>query len=137
VAGALAQERFVALLLSVFAGVALLLAAVGLYGVVAYNVTRRTREMGLRMALGAPGGRIGRQVVGRSMLLAGGGVAVGLAGALFLTRLLVGLLYGVSPTDPLTLAVTALVLLLVSCLAAGVPALRASSVDPARILKAE
>lgn len=137
VSGALAQERFVALLLSVFAGVALLLAAVGLYGVVAYTVSRRTREMGLRIALGADGGRIGGQVVGRSMALAGGGMLAGLVGALFLTRLLEGILFGVSPTDPLTLALTALVLLAVSALAAGVPAFRASRVDPARVLKGD
>ena len=137
VAGALAQERFVALLLSVFAAVALLLAAVGLYGVVAYNVTRRMRELGLRMALGADAGSIGGQVVGRSLLLAGSGMLAGLLGALFLGRLLEGLLYGVSPTDPLTLTATALSLLGVSGLAAWIPALRASRVDPARILKGE
>jgi len=137
VAGTLAQERFIALLLSVFAGVALLLAAVGLYGVVAYNVTRRMREMGLRMALGADGGRIGIQVVKGSLFLVGSGMVVGLLGSLFLTRLLAGLLYGVSPTDPITLLITATVLLAVAGIASGVPAVRASHIDPARILKGE
>lgn len=137
VSGALAQERFVATLLSLFAGVALLLAAVGLYGVVAYNVSRRRMEMGLRMALGADGGRIARQVAGRSMALAMAGVVAGLAGAVGLTHFMGGLLFGVTPTDPLTLASTGLVLLLVAALASSVPAWRAARLDPARVLKVD
>ncbi len=137
VAGSLAQERFVALLLSIFAGVALLLAAVGLYGVVAYDVSRRMREMGLRLALGADGVRILRLVVGRSLGLVAAGLGFGLAGALALTQLLEGLLFEVSPTDPLTLALTTLVLLCVAGLASATPAWRAARVDPARILNAD
>jgi putative ABC transport system permease protein len=137
IADALAQERFVALLLSLFAGVALILAAVGLFGIVAYNVTCRTREMGLRMALGADGSRIGRLVVGRSMALGLGGLAVGLAGALLLTRFMEGLLFGVTRTDPGTLVITVLLLLAVAVLASAVPAWRASRVDPAQVLKAD
>jgi ABC-type antimicrobial peptide transport system permease subunit len=137
VSEALAQERFVAVLLSLFAGVALVLAAVGLYGVVAYNVGRRTREMGLRMALGADSRRIGRSVVGKSMILGVTGLAAGLAGALALTRFMEGILFEVSPTDPRVLSLTAIVLLVVAGVASALPAWRASRVDPARVLKVD
>jgi len=95
-------DRFVTMLLGIFAFAALLLAAVGLYGVVSYNVTRRMREMGVRIALGADASEIGRLVVGRSLMLAGIGIAVGLVGAFALTRVIAGLLFGIRPADPLT-----------------------------------
>jgi len=137
VSGVLAQDRFVALLLAIFAGVALILAAVGLYGVVAYNVSRRMQEMGLRIALGADGGRIQRLVVGRSMGMAVSGLAMGLLGSIALTRYMESLLYGVSPADPLTLVLTTAVLLLAAGIASVTPAWRAARVDPARILKVD
>ncbi len=137
VAGALAQDRFVAFLLSLFALVAVTLAAVGLYGVVAYNVSRRQPELGLRMALGADGGRIRRAVVGQGLLVAGSGVLAGVLGALALTHLLGRLLFGVEPADPLTFTLTSVGLVGVSAAASFIPALRASRVDPARILKTD
>lgn len=137
VSGALAQERFVATLLTLFSAVALILASVGLYGVVAYNVNRRRREIGLRMALGADGAGIGRLILGGSLRVILGGAVGGLLGALALTRLMEGLLFGVGANDPLTLVATVLVLLGVSALASGVPAWRASRLDPARTLGSE
>ena len=137
VSGALGQERFVAMLLSLFAGVALLLAAVGLYGVVTYDVSQRTRELGLRIALGADSARIHRLVLRRSFLLAGLGMVGGLAGALVLTRLFEGILFGVSSTDPITLTVMTLSLLGATGLASLVPALRAARVDPSRALNVD
>ncbi len=137
VSGALAQERFVATLLTLFAGVALFLAAVGLYGVVAYNVALRTREMGLRIALGADGGRITRLVLGKSMFLGVSGLLIGLGGAVALTRFMEGMLFGVRPTDSGVLAVTSGLLLFVAGLASAIPAWRATRVDPARALKAD
>jgi len=135
--GALASERFVTLLLSLFAGVGLTLAVVGLYGVVSYAVNTRVREMGVRMALGAEGARISGMVVRWSLGLVAVGVAVGAAAAFLLTGLLEGLLFGVQPGDPVTLVGVTLVLALAAVLAALVPALRASRVDPARALRGE
>ena len=135
--GSLEADRFVTMLLALFAGVALLLAAVGLYGVVSYGVNRRMREMGVRVALGAHGNDISRLVVGRSLALTGGGVLLGLLGAVAMTRLMSGLLFGVSPTDPVTFLGMALVLTGVAAAASAVPAWRAARVDPVRVLKAE
>jgi predicted permease len=137
VEGSLAQDRFLAFLLSLFAGVALLLAAVGLYGVVAYGVARRLNEIGLRVALGAPGGLVGRLVVVRSLRLVAVGMVAGILAALALTRLLSGLLFGVQPLDPASFGVTLLALVGVALAASAFPAWRASRVDPAEILKAE
>jgi putative ABC transport system permease protein len=137
VQGSLEADRFVTTLLSLFAGVALLLAAVGLYGVVSYGVNRRMREMGVRVALGAHGNDISRLVVGRSLALTAGGVALGLLGAVGVTRLMSGLLFGVSPTDPVTFLGMALVLAAVAAAASAVPAWRAARVDPVRVLRAE
>lgn len=137
VARDLAQERFVALLVAIFAAVALTLAAVGLYGVISYSVTQRMQEMGVRVALGADGGEIGRLVMGRTLVVTAGGLAFGVAGAFGLTRLLDNLLYEVSPTDPATFAATGAVLLAAALLAGAVPAWRASRLDPVKVLKAE
>jgi putative ABC transport system permease protein len=125
-----AQRRFSMLLLGLFAFVALFLAAVGLYGVVAYTVSQRTQEIGLRMAIGAEPGDVLRMVVGGGMKLAAIGVVVGIAGALALASLVASMLYGVTPFDPASYLVTAGVLLAVAALACWIPARRAMRVDP-------
>jgi putative ABC transport system permease protein len=132
-----AQRRLTMLLLAVFAGLALALAAVGIYGVIAYSVTQRTQEIGIRMALGAQRAAVMRMVVGQAMTLAAIGLAAGALGAWFLTRLMQKLLYGVTPSDPLTFASVAAVLALVAAAAASVPGLRATRVDPVVALRAE
>lgn len=137
VGDALAPTRFTFTLIGVFAGIATLLALVGLYGVISYAVAQRSREIGVRLAFGARQSTIFRLIVGQSLRLALGGVALGLAGALALTRLLSGLLFGVTATDPLTFAALSLLLLVVGFAASFVPALRATRVDPAGILRAE
>jgi predicted permease len=129
--------RNAALLLSGFGLLALLLAAVGLYGVISYTVSRRTREVGIRMALGARHADVLGLVVGEGFRLALVGVAVGLAAAFGVTRFLAGMLYQVSPTDPLTFVVVPMVLTLVAVVASYVPARRASRVDPMTALRYE
>jgi predicted permease len=124
------QPRFYTMLLGGFAAIALLLAAVGIYGVISYVVSLRTRELGIRLALGATRGRILSLVLGRGIALTVGGVAVGLAAAFWLTRVITSLLFGVSALDPLTYAAVAVVLLGVAVLASYVPARRAARVDP-------
>ena len=125
------------LLLGIFAAVALLLASVGIYGVMSYSVEQRTREIGIRMALGAERSSVLRLIVGQGARLAASGILVGIAGAFALSRVMAGLLYGVSATDPLTYLALAAVLAAVAVTACAVPARRALLVDPAVALRAE
>jgi putative ABC transport system permease protein len=131
----LARPRFLLTVMSAFAAVALLLAAVGIYGVMTYAVAQRTREIGVRMALGARPGEIMRSVVRGGAVLAIGGIAIGLAGALALTRFVESLLFDVTATDPKTYAAVAVLLIGVAGLAALVPARRASRVSPMAALR--
>ncbi|MCZ6756422.1 MAG: FtsX-like permease family protein, partial [Gemmatimonadetes bacterium] len=132
-----ATPRFFTTLMMVFAGVALALAGVGIYGVVSYAVGRRTSEMGLRMALGARSGNLVRLVLSQSMGLSLGGLVLGVMGALALSRFLSSQLYGVAPTDPGTYAAVSLVLVTVAFVAGYLPALRATRVDPVQALRSE
>jgi putative ABC transport system permease protein len=137
VAESVAQPRFYTVLLSGFAGLALLLAALGIYGVVSYTVSQRTRELGIRIALGATQDRVVRLVLGQGMGLTLAGVAVGITGAYWLVHLLATLLYGVTATDSLTFVSVSVVLLGVAALASYLPARRASRVDPVIAMRAE
>jgi predicted permease len=133
----LAAISFTVLLLGIAAGIALLLGTVGIYGVLSYIVSRRTQEIGVRMAMGAPAEVVLRSVVGQGMGLAGIGLLVGLFGAWGLSRVLASLLYGVSATDPVTFLGTAFLLGLVALVATYFPARRAARVDPVEALKSE
>jgi predicted permease len=133
----LAKERVIALLSGFFAALALLLSSIGLYGLMSYTVTRRTREIGIRVALGAQPGDVLRMFLHQGLLLACAGIAVGLAASLALTRLLRGLLFEVAPNDPATLFGVSLVLLVVALAASVIPARRAMRVDPMVALRYE
>jgi predicted permease len=131
------RPRFMALLLTLFAGVALVLAAVGIYGVISYSVAQRTREFGIRIALGSSRGGVMRLVLRDGVFLIGGGTVIGVVGALAATRLLSTFLFGVKPTDPVTFAAVALLLGAVAILGSYFPARRATKVDPLVALRAE
>lgn len=133
----LARASFTMLLLGIAGGMALLLSGVGLYGLIAYTVGQRTTEIGVRIAVGAGIGKVVRMVVTQSLALAVAGVLVGALGALFLTRVMRSILFGVSPTDPITLVTVAVVLIALSLMASFVPARRAARVDPVEALRVE
>jgi putative ABC transport system permease protein len=137
VSTATAEPRFQLLLLALFAGLALLLAAVGIYGVMSYTVARRTHEIGIRMSLGASRGRVLSLVVRQGMTLALAGSAAGIAGALVLSRWMTRLLYGVRATDPLTFLAVPVVLVGIALLATLIPARRATRIDPMIALRYE
>lgn len=134
---AIARRRLSTVILAVFAGVAILLAAVGLYGVVSHGVTERTREIGVRMALGAERRNVVRLFVVHGVITAAAGTAIGLAGAYYLSKWVQTLLFQVEPTDPLTFAAVAVLLLAVAALACYIPARRAARIDPLAALRAE
>jgi putative ABC transport system permease protein len=132
-----AQARFSLVLMSVLGAVALLLTAVGVFGVISYSVSQRTREFGIRLALGENPRQTRLSVISSGMRLVLASIAIGLAGSLAVTRLLAGLLYQVRPADPLTFAGIGLLLGLVALVACYLPARRATRVDPAIALKSE
>jgi putative ABC transport system permease protein len=137
ISGSLPQQRFSMILLGVFAALALILAGVGIYGVISYGVGQRTHEIGIRMALGAKPVHIVSLILRRGGVLALSGVALGLASALGLTRLMSSLLYGVRATDPFTFTGVAALLILVALVACYIPARRATKVDPMVALRYE
>jgi putative ABC transport system permease protein len=137
VANATATERFTGVLLFVFSTLALVLAAIGIYGVLAYLVSQRTHEIGVRMAVGANGGDVVRMVLGHGLALSLAGAALGVVGALALTRLMTSVLHGVAPTDPLTFVTVPIALAFVALGASAIPAYRATRVDPLHALRAE
>ena len=137
IAGSLSSRRFAMVLLDSFAVLALLMASIGLYGVISYLVERRTQELGIRIALGAQRSNVLRLVLGDGLKMAAGGVAIGLLAAFGLTRLLARMVYGVSTTDPITFGTIALVLIVVASLACYLPARRATKVDPLVALRYE
>jgi putative ABC transport system permease protein len=133
----IAQRRFNLLLLGLFSGLALVLAVVGIYGVVSYAVTQRTPEIGIRLALGAKEGDVRKLVIRQGMIPVVAGIAIGLSGALALTRLMKSLLFGISATDPLTFVGLSLLLIVVALVACWIPARRATKVDPLLALRYE
>jgi len=136
-ADSLAPQRFHLVLIGTFAGIALVLAALGVYGVLSHLVTRRTREIGIRMAMGARPGEVRRLVMGESAMLAALAVVAGLGGAWALTRYLQSMLYGVTPLDGTTFAVMPVLLVALAIMASMVPAWRASRIDPMAALREE
>ena len=136
-ADSVAQPRFYTVMLGAFAFVALALAAVGLYGVMSYAVSQRTKEIGIRMALGASRGHVIRLVAGQGMIVTTAGIGVGLAGAFAVTRYLESMLFGLSPFDPPTVAGVSILLAAVAALAIYIPARRATRVDPMVALRYE
>jgi len=132
-----APRRVNALLVTLFGGLALVIAGVGIAGVLAFSVSLRTGEIGIRMSLGADPFRVKRMVLGEGWVLLASGLLLGIAGALLAGRLLSTLLYGVAPNDPLTVSVVTLVMATVGTLACWIPAARAARVEPAMALRAE
>jgi putative ABC transport system permease protein len=137
VSDAVGTPRLSALLLAAFGTTALLLAAVGIYGVISFSVTRRTREIGVRMALGAAAGDVMRTVVGQAIALASVGIAIGIVSALALNRILQRMLYGVTATEPFAYLAVSAVLIAIAALAAYVPARRAARISPSAALRCE
>lgn len=137
VGAAVASQRFLMVLLLTFSILAVLMAAAGLYGVISFNVARRTKEIGLRMALGAGSRRILGSVLAEGIALAGFGIAIGLVAATMLGRFLDAMIFGISAHDPLTLIAAVLVLLAMAAIATLQPALRAARVDPTTSIRAE
>jgi ABC-type antimicrobial peptide transport system permease subunit len=129
------QERLVALLAGMFGALALLLAGIGLYGVTAYMVASRRREIGIRMALGAQAARVVRLVLARISVLVGAGLLLGMAATLWASRFVGAMVYGVEPRDPMTMLEAIGVLAAVAVLAASLPARRAARIDPAAVLR--
>jgi ABC-type antimicrobial peptide transport system permease subunit len=136
-AESISRPRLLAQLVGAFAGLALLLAAIGTYGVLAYTVAERRREIGIRMALGADRFRVLTQIMKQGLALAAAGVVIGLSGAVALTRLMKSLLFGVAPTDIPTLASVAVTIAVVAAFACWLPAWRASRLDPNATLRNE
>ncbi len=137
VSSAMARTTFTLIMIGAAAGIALLLGGIGIYGVISYMVSLRTREIGVRMALGARSDQVRRMVVRQGLVLAVIGAGIGLAGALALSRLISSLLYGIAPYDPLTLGAVTSGLLLVAAFASWLPAMRAARIDPIEALRAE
>jgi hypothetical protein len=137
IAPQLAGPRFETLLLSVFAGAALMLAAIGLYGITASSASQQTRELGVRLALGATPGGLRTMVLTQALRVAAAGAVMGLIGAVVASRFLTSMLFDVSPFDPLTLVGVSVLLLFVSAFAAYLPARRVTRIDPARALRSD
>jgi len=137
VADSTARVRFSMMLLTIFAAIALVLAAIGLYGLIAYSVEQRTQEIGIRVALGASGGDMLRMVMRRGLLLAGIGLAAGLAAAFGLTRLIASMLFGVKANDPIAFGTVVVTLAAVAWIAIYIPARRATRIDPMIALRYE
>jgi ABC-type antimicrobial peptide transport system permease subunit len=133
----LARTSFTLVMLAIAGGMALLLGVAGIYGVISYSVSQRTREIGIRIALGAQAPAVRRMFVAHALTLAGIGIAIGMAAAFGMTRLMTTLLFEVSPIDPLTYAMVSLTLIAATTLAAYVPAARATAVDPVHALRSE
>jgi ABC-type antimicrobial peptide transport system permease subunit len=132
---AVSPRRFILFLIGAFAVTALLLASLGIYGVVAYSVSQQTHEIGIRMALGASAARVERRIVLKTLALTVAGIVLGLVGAFALTRLMASLLYGVSPTDPMTFAAMVVLLTAIAVIAGYLPAYRAARIDPVSVLR--
>jgi putative ABC transport system permease protein len=137
VSNSITRPRMYAVLVAIFSGIAITLAAIGLYGVMAYSVTQRTREIGIRMALGAQRREIMRLVLRQSVALVALGLGAGLATAFGVTRYLEGLLFGLTPLDPMTFASVAVGFVTVALIASYIPARRATSIDPLDALRCE
>ena len=132
-----ARQRFNMLLLTIFGAAGLLMAAMGVYGVMSYSVQQRTQELGVRMALGAQASNLRHMVIGQGMILAGFGVVLGIGGAFWLTRLLASFLFGVKTWDPIAFIITPLLLSAIALFAVWIPARRATRVDPMTALRLE